>query len=202
MTLVPFTTCCLLLGIDPKTLRLWLTSARLSCLLHPTDGRLKCLTPSQLQQLAELHGRFLPEPLPGEVLPTPSSPVLTSPRSQAVPPLETACPCSRPPEIEWRQQMTLLQAQVTTLQQQISELALALLRERSTPNSILTPPACAPVPLLRPPLRPTATSTTLVLVRFLSLSMEVMGATSSLLLPKASFPSSLILPRGLSGSLL
>ena len=65
MTLLPFADCCLWLGVDPKTLRLWLKAANLSCCLHPTDARLKCLTPSQLQHLADLHGRCLPHPLPG-----------------------------------------------------------------------------------------------------------------------------------------
>jgi hypothetical protein len=46
MTLVPFADWCLWLGIDPKTFRLWLKAANLSCCLHPTDARLKCLTPS------------------------------------------------------------------------------------------------------------------------------------------------------------
>jgi hypothetical protein len=140
MTLVPFTDCCLLLGVDPKTLRLWLTSAHLLCTLHPTDGRLKCLTPPQLHHLAELHGRCLPDPLPGQGHPTVSSSVLTLPCSQATPLVETTCPSTQPPESEWRQQMSVLQAQVTTLQQQVTELALALLRERS--SSIA--PACIP----------------------------------------------------------
>src|SRR5260370_16842734 len=60
MTLVPFTECCLQLGIDPKTLRLWLKTAQLSWCLHPTDARLKCLTHDQLQQVAALHDRRLP----------------------------------------------------------------------------------------------------------------------------------------------
>jgi hypothetical protein len=65
MTLVPLTQCCLALGVDPKTLRLWLQAAQFSSCLHPADARLKCLTLPQLQQLAELHGRPLPCSKPG-----------------------------------------------------------------------------------------------------------------------------------------
>src|SRR5207244_8242205 len=63
MTLVPLTECCLSLGVDPKTLRLWLQAAQLSWCLHPADARKKCLTLPQLQQLTELHGRPLPTAL-------------------------------------------------------------------------------------------------------------------------------------------
>ena len=73
MTLLPLTDCCLLLGVDPKTLRLWLKSANLSWTLHPSDARLKCLTQPQLDHLATLHGRFLPES-------PPSTPSTASPR--------------------------------------------------------------------------------------------------------------------------
>lgn len=41
-----------MLGIDPKTLRNWLRHAHLHFVAHPTDARLKCLTPEQVQQLA------------------------------------------------------------------------------------------------------------------------------------------------------
>jgi len=41
--------------------------------------------------------------------------------------------------------MSVLQAQITTLQQQVTELALALLRERSVPTSMPPVPVCAPV---------------------------------------------------------
>jgi hypothetical protein len=144
MTLVPFTDCCLLLGVDPKTLRLWLTSARLPCTVHPTDARLKCLTPSQLHHLADLHGRFLPDPLPGATyLPgsAPASTPVTSPLDRRAD--STAGVPS--PDADLRQQLTLLQAQVTTLQQQVTELALALLR--SHPSAWTQHAAPPPTPL-------------------------------------------------------
>ena len=128
MTLVPFADCCLWLGVDPKTFRLWLKAANLSCCLHPTDARLKCLTPSQLQHLADLHGRCLPHPLPGtdeDVASCSSAPALMFGPSAAG--LEALMP---PPDADLRHQVTRLQAQVTALSQQVAELALALLRER------------------------------------------------------------------------
>lgn len=163
MTLLPFTDCCLLLGVDPKTLRLWLKAAHLSCTSHPTDARLKCLTPSQLHHLADLHGRCLPDPLPGQtgqLLPSPSS---SPPTAQAVSPLpggagDSAATLS--PDAQLRHQLTLLQAQVAALQEHVTELALALLREReyrwqersSHPGSPL--PAALPSSPPAPPAPP------------------------------------------------
>src|SRR6266496_4486887 len=110
MTLLPFTDCCLLLGVDPKTLRLWLTSAHLSCTRSPTDARLKCLTPSQLHHLAELHDRFLPDPLPGEASERGSSPAFASLPAQTASPQESPAVSSvaaPPPEADLRHQFTL-----------------------------------------------------------------------------------------------
>jgi hypothetical protein len=129
MTLVPFADCCLWLGVDPKTFRLWLKAANLSCCLHPTDARLKCLTPSQLHSLAELHGRCLPHPLPGtgedaascSSIPSPSSQATSAPGPEAL---------MSSPDADLRHQFTLLQAQVSALSEHVTELALALLRER------------------------------------------------------------------------
>ncbi len=44
----PFTTCCQLLGVDPKTLRHWLTEASIEQTSLPTDSGLKLLTLEQL----------------------------------------------------------------------------------------------------------------------------------------------------------
>ena len=103
MTLVPLNECCLRLGIDPKTLRLWLKVAQLSCCLHPTDARLKCLTLTQLQQLAELHGRPLPSSLPNAA-------------SQAVAGLASAPATDLGDTDDLHQQLGLLRQQVSTLQ--------------------------------------------------------------------------------------
>jgi hypothetical protein len=168
MTLLPFADCCLCLGVDPKTLRLWLKAANLSCCLHPGDARLKCLTPSQLQHLAELHGRCLPHPLPGAASEPASCSSVAPPTSQAASAAGPETPTPSP-DADLRHQFTLLQTQVATLQQHVTELALALLREREArweerpahlkaplPSSIaqLTPPPQAdtdPLPP-RPPV--------------------------------------------------
>jgi hypothetical protein len=129
MTLLSFADCCLWLGVDPKTLRLWLKAANLSCCLHPSDARLKCLTPSQLQHLADLHGRCLPHPLPGTGLESTSCSSVSPPCSQTASAAgsEALMPSA---DADLRHQFMLLQAQVATLQGHVTELALALVRER------------------------------------------------------------------------
>ena len=150
MTLLPLTDCCVLLGVDPKTLRLWLASAQLSWTAHPTDARLKCLTVAHLHLLANLHDRFLPDPLPGEEGPSGSLPTAPPPSAQAASPLQRAPSVSggSPLDVQdLRHQLLLLQAQVTTLQQQVTELALALLRDRSSSGlALLTPSPALPRP--------------------------------------------------------
>ena len=106
MTIISQTACCTMLGIDPKTLRTWLKHAHMQFAAHPTDARLKCLTDTHVQQLAALHGRPLsptdPDPLP----------------------------ISCAPEADLGLTLLRLQAQVTTLQEQLAQLALEVLRER------------------------------------------------------------------------
>jgi hypothetical protein len=142
MILVPLTECCLQLGIDPKTLRLWLKTAHLSCCQHPTDARLKCLTHDQLTQLAALHDRHVPALAESGMPPAPIPPSLptTSPPA-ALPSSEVA---------DLRHQLALLQAQVLTLQTQVTELALALLRSTTASSPVISPPLCTPPPTPRP----------------------------------------------------
>lgn len=168
MTLVPFLDCCSLLGVDPKTLRLWLKAANFSWTAHPSDARLKCLTLSQLRQLGSLHGRSLPQTPPAE--PTPSG---------AFPPSAAPAPASSLlsrdgsafalplPDADLRHLICLLQAQVATLQAQVTELALALVRSNCPFPSQLsisspTPPATTRVARaareVKAPLPPAAPS--------------------------------------------
>jgi hypothetical protein len=144
MSLVPLNECCLRLGVDPKTLRLWLKAAQFSCCLHPTDARLKCLTLAQLQQLADLHGRPLPKSQPD-----------TAPQGVAEPASAPATESllTPPAASDLHQQLSLLRQQVTTLQAQVTELALALLRQ-----SFAHQPPTSAVPVLAPPV-PACTST-------------------------------------------
>jgi len=140
MTLVPFTDCCAMLGIDAKTLRNWLRQTNLEWAAHPKDARLKCLTQEQVQQLASLHSR--PLPLPGSTPPAlqETAPVLgligehaqTSPESQAQ--LVQATPLLPPPmseEADFRKKLSCLERSITSMQEQLAQLALGLLQERS-----------------------------------------------------------------------
>ena len=121
MTIFPQTDCCTLLGIDPKTLRNWLRDANMQFAPHPRDARLKCLTQAQVQQLAALHARPLSSALPAQALE----------QHEALSPSPThSLPRSGEPGGELGQALLRLQAQVTTMQEQLTELALQLLRER------------------------------------------------------------------------
>jgi hypothetical protein len=146
--------------VDPKTLRRWLNAAQLSCCLHPSDARLKCLTLQELEQLAHLPARCLPSPLP-TVAPQPvvrpsCAPAPTAPSAR---PIEQGS--SEQDVTEVRQQLRLLQQQVATLQGQVTELALALVRASLAPGhqSTLSPPAPLAVPLAPcSPALPTASA--------------------------------------------
>ncbi len=57
MSFVSLTQAAQALGIDPKTLRRWLTQGQVPVLSHPSDARLKGLNESALHELARQHGR-------------------------------------------------------------------------------------------------------------------------------------------------
>jgi hypothetical protein len=140
MTILALTDCCAMLGIDPKTLRHWLKLTSIQFAPHPTDARLKCLTLSQIQQLATLHDR--PLPFSGSAPPAlqETAPVLgliveraqASPQSQAQP-VQAAplLPPSVPEEADLRKRLSCLERSVTSMQEQLAQLALELLQERS-----------------------------------------------------------------------
>ncbi len=48
MTTVPVATGARLLGIHPKTLRNWLTTAHLPMIVHPTNARIRCVAQEHL----------------------------------------------------------------------------------------------------------------------------------------------------------
>src|SRR5260370_17845277 len=81
MTAISEVECWTMLGIHPKTLRNWLRQAHLHFVAHPTDARLKCLTPEQVQQLAALHARPLPSPAAASPALRQEAPLLPSPLS-------------------------------------------------------------------------------------------------------------------------
>lgn len=139
MTLVPLTDCCHLLGIDAKTLRKWLQHAHLPLAAHPTDARLKCLTIEQVQQLATLYGRphLAPASAPPALLERASSRL-----AKEMPPPADLLPDAPPPktlsrlpapilqEADLIEKLACLERSVATMQEQLAQLALALLHER------------------------------------------------------------------------
>src|SRR5260370_19590617 len=136
MTAIPQMECCTMLGIDPKTLRNWLRQAHLHFVAHPTDARLKCLTREQVQQLAALHARPI-APLAAaspalrqEATPLPSTLSSPSLTQQYETPLAHA-PASCPEEAGLRTVVSALPTKVMALQEQLAQLTLELLRERS-----------------------------------------------------------------------
>lgn len=123
MDLFPLSHVGALLGVDPKTLRLWLHEAGLAALPHPEDARQKCLRLTQIQQVADAHGRPLPPAFASSAVPPPSLP---------------------PPDI--LSQLAQMHLQIFALQEQVTRLSLALLQVsqgRSFPQ--------APPPTANPP---------------------------------------------------
>ncbi len=128
--------CCTMLGIDPKTLRNWLRHANMQFSIHLTDARLKCLTWEQVQQLATLHARPLQMSPPAspalrdEVPPLDASPGQTAAtQANEVSPVSATSSVSE--EAVLRKAVCGLEAKVLTLQEQLTQLTLELLRERS-----------------------------------------------------------------------
>jgi hypothetical protein len=129
MDLFPLSHVGALLGVDPKTLRLWLLEAGLTAIAHPDDARQKCLSLTQIQQVADTHGRRLPPAFLSSAAPPPSLP---------------------PPDV--LSQLAQMQQQIFTLQEQVTRLSLALLHLSSArPSPLLAPPiASAPAPTVVP----------------------------------------------------
>jgi hypothetical protein len=120
-----------MLGIDAKTLRNWLRQANLEWAAHPKDARLKCLTSEQVQQLAVVHAR--PFALLEALAPSPL--VLSSPLSAEDAPTDTGLALVQrphcPSETDLLNKLAYLETHVTTIQQQLAQLALELLQERT-----------------------------------------------------------------------
>lgn len=121
------------LGVDPKTLRRWLSLARLPLSSPPGDGRLKGITSESLQLLAHLHHRSL-APLPSEP---------PAPEALEVPPLPDAL-------LALPERLGALQAQIAALQQQVAALT-HLLEQHAHQPALPTARAQPPRVLKRPP---------------------------------------------------
>jgi hypothetical protein len=152
MDLFPLSHVGALLGIDPKTLRLWLHEAALTAFPHPDDARQKCLTLTQIQQVADTHGRPLPPAFTASAAPPPSLP---------------------PPDV--LAQLAQMQLQIFTLQEQVTRLSLALLQfSQGRPSPLVAPPTAsaspptvaALPPVLDAPPRPRPSSRAVPLIAF------------------------------------
>ncbi len=137
MAILPLADCSRLLGIHPKTLHHWLKQANIPLAAHPTDARINCLTEEHVQQLASQHGRPLQLPASsalsaGACAPDSSgeqAPV--SPENKADPFLPaSSLSAFFPQEADLIQKLSSLETKVLTLQEQLAQLALALLQER------------------------------------------------------------------------
>lgn len=135
MTILPVADGARLLGIHPKTLRHWLKEAHVPLAAHPTDARITCVTEEHLQQVASLHGR----PLQSSVLGDGASPAsvpshvqaLSGPEKEREPAVEAGSfPLSHTQEADQIQRLACLETRMLTLQEQIAQLTLALLKER------------------------------------------------------------------------
>ena len=129
MATLPLATCAHMLGIHYKTLHRWLKEANLPLAAHPRDARIKCVAQEHLQEVARLHGR----PLQASQLLDAVSPSLVPSQAQAphvpengVEPSSTAYGS----ETDLTQKLACLEIKVVTLQEQLTQLAPALLKER------------------------------------------------------------------------
>jgi hypothetical protein len=118
MTSLSFIECCQLLTVDPKTLRQWLAQAQMALHAHPTDARIKCLTHEQVFVLANLHDRVLhASGLAAFACPPASEP-------------ESPKPLPAAADADLHTWLAQLEARIATLQTQLTDLTLQLLRER------------------------------------------------------------------------
>ncbi len=124
MTMLAFVDCCEMLSIDPKTLRHWLRQAGIALQPHPSDARLKCLTLAQVQSLAAWHGRaFKSHP------PLPSDTGTSTPAAEEPKPIPSPASAS---EAALYQKLAVLEAQVSLLSQQLTQLTSVLLVGQQT----------------------------------------------------------------------
>jgi hypothetical protein len=133
MAILPVTTGARMLGIHPKTLHHWLAKANVPLAPHPTDARSKCVGEEHLREVARRHSRPLPDLPSALVLNACSAPgsraqlAQLSPTNEADPDHPTASSAS---EADLLQRLSCLETKIITLQEQLAQLALALLHER------------------------------------------------------------------------
>ncbi len=124
-----------LLGIHPKTLCHWLKQANIPSAAHPADARIKCVTEEDLHQVASLHGRPLQSSVLGDAVSPSSVPsqvqALSGPENEREPAFTASSfPLSHLHEADQIQRLASLETRMLTLQEQMAQLTLALLKER------------------------------------------------------------------------
>ena len=115
MTIFSQTACCDMLSVDPKTLRQWIKQAQMQPVVDPIDARRKCLSEDQIRTLAALHEVLVPS-----LSPTNPAAISDQPGGEVL--VEEADLC---------QKVALLETKIMTLHEQLTQLALQLLGERS-----------------------------------------------------------------------
>lgn len=132
MIVVSVTDACSRLGIDAKTLHRWLHEAALPLHPHPLDGRKKGLSHEQLELLARLHHRHLPDTEP------------QAPTSLLVLPAEL---------LALPEQVAALSAEVLSLRASVADLTRLL--TESKPQPAQPPPMSHPTSTAKPKTQPT-----------------------------------------------
>lgn len=136
MPLLSLADSCRLLAIDARTLHRWLRLAHISVQAHPIDARFTCLTSDQVQHLAAMHRRTLPESS------EPPFPVACS--ASSIPSdgnTASVCSCVRSaasgPITELTRQPGSLHAQIAALQHHLTLLTEQVKHEQPRHTSIL-----------------------------------------------------------------
>ncbi|HEY4384020.1 MAG TPA: hypothetical protein VGN34_06030 [Ktedonobacteraceae bacterium] len=136
MSLLPVATAARILGLHPKTLHHWLTQAHAGLVPHPTDARIKCVTAEQLLAVARAHGRPLPDLSALPLLERGPASRSHEEQTEPIPTREADPATALPPsftEAQRLQHLSCLETRVATLQDQLTQLALALLQQRDHP---------------------------------------------------------------------
>jgi len=124
-----------MLGVAPKTLRHWLSTAQMEPTGQGTDSRLKLLTLEQVYQLAILHRRpILPSGDPGSEADVSTSLRLPAEKPISLEPVRENIQRQEDPSLsqeeELRGKLSHMEARLATVQEQLTHLALSLVQER------------------------------------------------------------------------
>jgi hypothetical protein len=153
MATFPVATAARMLGIHPKTLHRWLAEANVPLAAHPTDARIKCVAEEDLLKVARRHERPLAG-LPSALVPDErSAPASRKEQAESLlareaEPAHPAASSSAPSAclVDLIPRLSCLETKIVTVQEQLAQLALALLnaRERTVEHRLATLEALIP----------------------------------------------------------